>query len=145
KANGGQCVVGQAPYDVCLFEDGLTTVQPDVYVVCDRSKFDKKKLNGAPDLVIEVLSPSTAAYDKTVKLDDYRMAGVKEMWLVDYENGRIMVHQFAGGEGWSEGTTEPDLVKIYGMNDKVPVGIYDSALEIDFAQIDAYVKSVVGE
>jgi len=81
---GKKCQVFSAPFAVCL-ERGMghdTTVQPDLVVVCDSSKLDKKGCNGAPDIVIEILSPSTAKLDMGVKYDKYLEAGVLEYWIV---------------------------------------------------------------
>lgn len=132
RRKGGDCVPGIAPTDVNLLPDSLTNVQPDVYVVCNKDILKRKKIEGAPDLVVEVLSPSTAAYDRTVKMDDYRDAGVRELWFVDYDKGRVMVNHF-----------EQETTGIYGIRDKVPVGIFQGDLEIDFAEIDDYIKSIV--
>ena len=82
------CRTYVAPFDVRLPKadevDDLidTVVQPDVLVVCDRDKLDEAGLRGAPDWVVEVLSPSTAAHDQTRKLAAYERAGVAEVWLV---------------------------------------------------------------
>ncbi|MDO4869330.1 MAG: Uma2 family endonuclease [Bacillota bacterium] len=131
RANGGSCVAGVSPVDVELMPDSLTSVQPDIYVACDKRILQESKIQGAPDLIIEVLSPSTAAYDRTVKLDDYRDAGVRELWFVDYDGGRVLVNDF-----------ENERSVIYGIRDTVPVSIFDGALKIDFAEIDDYIKSI---
>jgi Uma2 family endonuclease len=65
---------------------------PDIFVVCDRKKLDKQACNGAPDLIIEVLSPSTARFDRLVKFNKYLEAGVKEYWIVDPDINTIQVH-----------------------------------------------------
>jgi Uma2 family endonuclease len=84
---GKPCEVFAAPVSVRLNpaqDNGDKTVlEPDIVVVCDPAKLDKRGVNGAPDLVIEVLSPSTARHDKLVKFHKYRAAGVREYWLVD--------------------------------------------------------------
>ena len=82
------CRTYLAPFDVRLpkgdeADDAIdTVVQPDVLVVCDRDKLDDAGLRGAPDWVVEVLSPSTAAHDQTRKLAVYERSGVAEVWLV---------------------------------------------------------------
>lgn len=138
---GGDCISGVAPLDFKMFEDSLTTVQPDVYIICDRSIVDNQKIQGAPDFIAEIISPSTAAYDKTVKVDEYRDAGVKEYWIVDYNAGKIMVHNFTS-ETEMKGGCVSYMISIYGMRDQVPVGIYNGDLKIDFAAIDDYIKSI---
>ena len=82
---GTSCKVFSAPFDVCLFADGddaKTVVQPDLLVVCDRTKLDGKRCNGAPDMVIEILSLSTASRDMLTKYNNYKRAGVREYWIV---------------------------------------------------------------
>ncbi|GFI47991.1 hypothetical protein IMSAGC019_03317 [Lachnospiraceae bacterium] len=95
---GKQCKAYPAPFGVRLFqragdspEDVDTIVEPDISVICDRSKLDQYGCNGAPDLVIEVLSPSTQRHDQLVKLNLYQRAGVREYWIVDPENKTVRV------------------------------------------------------
>lgn len=95
---GKQCKVYPAPFGVRLFEqDGDspenvdTVVEPDISVVCDRSKLDEHGCKGAPDLIVEVLSPSTQRHDQLVKLNLYQRAGVREYWIVDPENRTVRV------------------------------------------------------
>ena len=95
---GKRCKVYPAPFGVRLFEregetpeDVDTMVEPDLSVVCDRSKIDKHGCKGAPDLVVEILSPSTQRHDQLVKLDLYQRAGVREYWIVDPENKTVRV------------------------------------------------------
>ena len=93
---GKTCKVLAAPFDVCLFglgDEDTTVVQPDILVICDESLLiDKKRCNGAPDLVIEILSPSNAKHDRERKLNKYINAGVRECWLVDPVNKNVTVH-----------------------------------------------------
>lgn len=97
------CEVNVAPFDVRLpdtdeaDDDILTAVQPDIVVVCDSDKLDARGCRGAPDLVIEVLSPSTAAHDQTVKLAAYERHGVKEYWLVHPADRIVTVYAWAHG------------------------------------------------
>lgn len=96
---GRRCEAFIAPFDVRLpknneaDDDIETVVQPDVTVVCDPAKIDSKGCRGAPDWIIEVLSPRTAAHDQTVKLSAYERAGVKEVWLVHPTDRIVMVYQ----------------------------------------------------
>jgi Uma2 family endonuclease len=82
---GKPCQAFHAPFDVRLNADNEddTVVQPDILVVCDSSKLNEKGCTGAPDFVIEILSPSTARYDRIIKFESYRRAGVREYWIVD--------------------------------------------------------------
>ncbi|MCL2445498.1 MAG: Uma2 family endonuclease [Oscillospiraceae bacterium] len=94
---GKPCKLFTAPFDVRLFphktnkrEQGL--VQPDLFVVCDKSKRDGQRINGAPDLVIEILSPGNESHDRYKKLNLYIKAGVREYWIVDPKNLVIQVY-----------------------------------------------------
>jgi Uma2 family endonuclease len=90
---GKPCKVYPAPYAVRLNprEDGGddTVFEPDIVVVCDPAKRDKQGCKGPPDLVIEVLSPSTVRHDRIVKFRKYQQAGVREYWIVDPETQSI--------------------------------------------------------
>ena len=95
---GKNCEVYPAPFGARLFEqsedrpeDIDTVVEPDISVVCDQSKLDKHGCKGAPDLIIEILSPSSLRHDRLVKLNLYQRAGVREYWIVDPENRSVMV------------------------------------------------------
>jgi Uma2 family endonuclease len=92
-----------APSDVRLpkssEEDDLvdTVVQPDVLIVSDRKKVDARGVRGAPDWVAEVLSPSTARHDQTVKLSAYERAGVREVWLINPGDLTLTIYKLEGG------------------------------------------------
>lgn len=95
---GKPCKVYGAPFDVRLSDQAQssdnyvdTVVQPDVVVICDKTKLDDRGCNGAPDLVIEITSPSTAKMDLTVKFDLYQKHGVKEYWIVHPVEKTVMV------------------------------------------------------
>ena len=101
---GKKCRVYAAPFAVRLFErdedspdDVDTMVEPDLSVICDRNKIDKRGCKGAPDLVIEILSPSTRRHDRLVKLSLYQRAGVREYWIVDPDNGSVQVLTLTDG------------------------------------------------
>jgi Uma2 family endonuclease len=99
---GKPCKVYAAPFSVRLFplEDGRddTVVEPDITVVCDPAKLDDRGCKGPPDLVIEIVSPSTARYDRIVKFNKYREAGVREYWIADPEEGAIFAYVLKNGE-----------------------------------------------
>lgn len=93
------CEVFFAPLDVFLFtheeedtDDAETVVQPDLIVVCDDSRVDRRGYLGAPAIVIEILSPYTLTKDITVKRDLYERAGVAEYWVVDAGNQSVMIY-----------------------------------------------------
>jgi Uma2 family endonuclease len=92
---GKKCRVYIAPFDVKLSDD--IVVQPDVAVICDKTKYTDAGCTGAPDMIIEVLSPATASYDAIVKFNKYMTCGVGEYWLVDIQNRVVMVYLFRDG------------------------------------------------
>ena len=101
---GKKCEVYQAPFGVRLFEkdgdspdDVDTMVEPDISVVCDKNKLDKNGCKGEPDLVIEILSPSTVRHDRFVKLGLYQRAGVREYWIVEPETQTVQVYTLENG------------------------------------------------
>lgn len=105
---GKNCRLLTSPIDVLLphgteeDDDVDTVVQPDLVVVCDRAKITRKGVRGAPDLVIEVLSPSTATRDQVVKRQLYQQHGVREYWLVDPDDGWVLVYRQKERGGFEE-------------------------------------------
>ena len=93
---GKPCQVFASPLDVRLFpkkdKSDNTVVQPDMLVVCDKNKIDKGSINGAPDLVIEIISPSNTHSDLFLKFQYYLKAGVREYWVIDPEQKKVQVH-----------------------------------------------------
>jgi Uma2 family endonuclease len=98
---GKPCEVYPAPFSVRLFpeEDGSddTVVEPDITVVCDPFKLDDRGCNGAPDFIIEIISPSTARHDRIVKFNKYREAGVREYWIADPEEKIVSAYVLKDG------------------------------------------------
>ncbi len=125
RRNKGECHVMMAPMDVRLDCDNRTMVQPDVLVVCDRSKIKRWGIMGAPDFVMEVLSKSTKRRDCFKKLVKYMEAGVKEYWILDPDSKTLIVYCFE----------KESLPAIYGLNGKVPVAIFEGKLEIDLSMV----------
>jgi Uma2 family endonuclease len=95
---GKPCKVYPAPFGVRLSEKEDTIFEPDIVVVCDESKLGDRICVGAPDLVIEILSPSTARMDRILKFRKYREAGVREYWIVDPELNCVQVGILKNGE-----------------------------------------------
>lgn len=112
----------QAPLALYLNRDNETYLEPDLMVVCDESRLDEKGCHGAPDMVAEIVSPSSRSRDYLMKLSLYQKAGVREYWIVDPEQGKIMVYRFDIGN-----------VEIYGFQDTVGLSVLDG-LEIDFSK-----------
>ena len=124
-SNGGDCVPLVAPMDVQLDCDDRTMVQPDVLVVCDRNKITKERIVGAPDLVVEILSPSTWYHDAIRKLLKYKKAGVREYWIVMPHNQQVLAYWFQ----------ESDLPVEYSFKDTVPVHIWEGRCKVDFKKL----------
>ena len=125
RKKGGSCRAFAAPTDVKLDMDNRTMVQPDVFIICDKSKVTRRWVNGSPDFVAEVLSPSTKNKDIFIKTLKYREAGTKELWLIDPIEKSILTYVFV-----------PETkVKMYSFADKVPVMIYNGECQVDFAEI----------
>ena len=94
KKNGGSCEVYAAPFAVFLNEDDTTYLEPDISVICDSSKLDERGCQGAPDWVIEIVSPGSKQMDYFKKLFLYRNAGVREYWIVDPTKKHVIVYKF---------------------------------------------------
>lgn len=127
QKNQGTCSVFIAPLDVQLDCDDKTMVQPDIILVCDRNKITEKRIYGAPDFCIEIMSFSTRSHDRKTKLRKYRLAGVKEYWMVDIQKRQTICYFF-------EDTVNP---AIFPFEKPVPLRIFNSRLTIHFSKIEA--------
>lgn len=120
----GDCEVFPAPFDVILSKEPLTIVQPDIMIVCDKDKLDEQWCNGAPDFIIEIVSPNNSSDDYIKKAYYYENYGVREYWIVDPKRKTVTVHYFEGNE-----------VSIQlPFESAIKVNIYDD-LYINFADI----------
>jgi len=159
RSQKGKCRVYHAPFDVRLpvndsgDDDKIyDVVQPDICVVCDLSKLDEKGCMGAPDLIVEILSPSTAMHDRSYKKDLYERCGVKEYWIIDTRNKVIEVYWLVDGkyvlndmyfepdEHWlnHHSTTDEDRAKVkYKFKTSLFDGLVIDIREI-FEGIDDY-------
>ncbi|MCL1835153.1 MAG: Uma2 family endonuclease, partial [Oscillospiraceae bacterium] len=115
---GKQCKVYLAPFGVKLSvgEGADTILEPDLFVVCDRSKLDDSGHNGGPDMVIEVLSPSTSKKDRTIKFDKYLQSGVRELWFVDPVDKTVIVHILKNGEYFSKAYDDKGTVSVHVLD-----------------------------
>ncbi|MBR2188775.1 MAG: Uma2 family endonuclease [Eubacterium sp.] len=104
-----------------------TLLEPDIQIFREASKNTGGYLKGAPDFVIEILSPSTRRKDEKLKLRKYREIGVRECWLIDPAAEWIKVYHFHGKAKSS--------AALYSFRDTIPVGICESGLRIDFSKI----------
>ncbi|MDR3305048.1 MAG: Uma2 family endonuclease [Clostridiales Family XIII bacterium] len=122
------CKAFVAPIDIRLNADAEddTVVQPDVLIVCDREKIDERGIRGAPDLVVEVISPSSEAYDSGVKLDRYLKAGVRECWIVNPADHIIRVY--------TKNSNGEEAMKAYGRDDTVQAEIFPG-LSVSFKTV----------
>ena len=94
----GSCEVFPAPFAVFLYADDKNYVEPDISVICDKTKLDDRGCNGAPDWIIEITSPSNPHMDYDIKLFKYRTAGVREYWIVNPRKENVMVYGLENGE-----------------------------------------------
>ena len=129
---GKKCSVFGSPIDVCFSEADSDIkhikewVEPDLVIVCDKNKIKEKRIVGVPDLVVEILSKSTAKKDKLIKFNRYQSAGVKEYWIVDPSNEHIDVYLLENGGYKHSGA--------YFRDDRIPVHIFDG-FSIDMANV----------
>ncbi len=114
ESKNGDCKVYLAPFSVFLNEDDKNYVEPDISIICDSDKLNDKGCVGAPDWIIEIVSPSSRKMDYYKKLFKYRMAGVKEYWVVDPDRKIVTVYEF-----------KHDNMEEYSFGEEVPVGIYE--------------------
>jgi Uma2 family endonuclease len=126
RANGGSCEVYPAPFAVFLESDsGTDYFEPDISVICDKGKLDDKGCNGAPDLIIEVVSPSSRKMDYFTKNLAYLDAGVREYWIVDPQKKITTIYRF------EEEDVAPVVVP---FEYNIPVGIYGD-LQLNISQL----------
>lgn len=130
--HGKPCEVYSAPFCVRLDDEKndyavRNVVEPDITIVCDKSKLDEKGCKGAPEMIIEIISPSTGKIDKIVKFNKYEKTGVKVYWIVEPELKlvNVFILQTNGRYG------RPD---VFSDEDKIKVSIF-SDLEIDMKAV----------
>nr|WP_300658211.1 Uma2 family endonuclease [uncultured Acetatifactor sp.] len=125
RKKGGDCQVFPAPFDVKLSDRPLNIVQPDLMVVCDKDKLDGKRCNGAPDFIIEIVSPGNPSDDYIRKLYHYQNAGVREYWIVDPRTEKVIVYHLE----------QPDFqMASYTFQDKIQANIWED-FWIDFQEL----------
>lgn len=133
--NDGKCEAGIAPIDVQLDCDDKTMVQPDVLILCNNEKILKGRVFGAPDFVLEVISPSTKRKDYFKKLEKYENAGVREYWILDPYKKQLIVFFFEG-----------DIyAQLHNLTQPVPVHIYEGKLQIRFDHILKWCSDITKE
>ncbi len=128
------CKIYLAPFDVRFpraneaDEDIITVVQPDLTVVCDASKLDDRGCKGAPDLVVEIISPHTAKKDLDYKFRIYEKEAVPEYWVI-YPHDRMVIVYHLNAEG------EYKRDKIYGHNNVIPLSLGEKELEVELSSV----------
>ncbi len=128
KSKGGSCRVYPAPFAVKLKADRNTIVEPDISVICDRNKFTDRGCTGAPDWIIEIVSPNNSSHDYIRKLNLYEEAGVREYWIVDPIKKNVFVYYLE---------QEKFKVEAYTFHEPIKVNIFED-FSINFAELDLY-------
>lgn len=126
RSKNGSCKVYPAPFAVKIFEDDTTIVEPDISVICDKNKLTDRGCTGAPDWIIEIVSPGNSSHDYIYKLNLYAKAGVREYWIVNPMKQSIYVYYLENGQ--------VETVS-YTFQDKIKANIYDD-LWIDFNELN---------
>ena len=124
--HNGTCEIYPAPFAVFLNEDDRNYVEPDLSIICNSDKLSEKGCNGAPDWIIEIVSPASKQMDYYTKLFKYRSAGVRNYWIIDPDRQKITVWDFEAGS-----TAD------FTFSDSIAVGIYDD-LTIDFPTLKVW-------
>ena len=110
----GSCKIYPAPFAVFLNKDNTTYVEPDISIICDKNKLDDRGCNGAPDFIIEIVSPSSRRTDYNIKNAAYAEAGVREYWIVDPAKERTTIYRYE----------EDAAPMIFSFEQTIMVGIY---------------------
>lgn len=124
-SKNGSCRVYPAPFAVKLNPNSQTIVEPDISVICDQNKLTDRGCTGAPDWIIEIVSPNNASHDYIMKLNLYADAGVREYWIVDPARESILVYYLE---------QEQFALTAYTFHDKIKVNIYED-LYIDMENL----------
>lgn len=127
RQNRKDCSVSNSVFNVHLStDDDENVLQPDILVVCDRSKISQRGIEGAPDLVIDIASPLTKRKDGGLKLMSYMDAGVREYWVVDTEKEKVVIYTLVD---------DYPVTKFHTFDDVIPVGIFDGECQIDMKAV----------
>ena len=116
ESNHGSCEIYPAPFAVFIKKDDKNYVEPDISVICDKSKLSDRGCEGAPDFIIEIVSPSSRRMDYYKKCALYAESGVREYWIVDPEKQRTMIYRY-------EDDAAPMIVP---FEQDLAVGIYNN-------------------
>ena len=130
-----ECMVLLSPLDVMLDGDDRTVVQPDLVILCDRSKMRKGRIFGAPDMLIEIVSPGSRRMDFLLKVAKYIPAGVREYWIIDYKKRQVMIYRN------NEDNEDLDI-SLLPMDEDIPVGISGGSCIIRMGEILNYLDAL---
>ena len=131
RSKDGSCEVYPAPFAVKLFNDRDNTVEPDISVICAPEKLTDRGCTGAPDWIIEIISPGNPEHDYVRKLNLYLDAGVREYWIVDPRTRTVLVYYL------DQDNMDGFKVRQYTFQDKIRVNIYED-LRIDFGGLNLW-------
>lgn len=126
KPKGSRCRALAAPFSVQLHRGEDTVLEPDISVICDTDKITPRGCVGAPDWIIEIVSPSNPGHDYITKLGLYHDAGVREYWIIDAQREQIYVYNM---------DNDHLILNAYSFRDTIKAGIYED-LYIDFSSLD---------
>lgn len=132
RTNGGSCVPLLCPVGVFLGEDASDYLIPDFTVTCDRSRIFEDGIHGAPDFVLEVLSPATESKDRYVKFTKYCTAGVREYWIIDPKKQIVTINYFTGKA----------VTKIHPLTGTLPIGIFEQPCLVDLDRLKKAMDSL---
>lgn len=123
RKNKGNCELLPAPFGVYIKKDDRNYVEPDISVICHENKLDEKSCHGAPDWVIEIVSPSSRKMDYVRKTTLYQETGVREYWIVDPKKEMVTIYE---ADQW-------DIPVCHSFTEEIRVGIYKD-LYLSFAE-----------
>ena len=129
-ASGKPCIALVAPTDVQLDKDEWTMVQPDIMIICKNDRLTYKEIYGSPDFVIEIISPWTRKKDYTIKPHKYQAAGVREYWILDPYQEKLLIYDFE----------ESDIPRICGLDKDVPIGISEGEIVIRMESVRKWIE-----
>lgn len=130
RQKGGDCIPLLSPIDVRLDCDDKTMVQPDLIILCDRDKIKRWGIMGAPDFILEILSPATRRKDCTKKVQKYSDAGVKEYWIIDPEKKLLLTYDFI----------HDNMPCFHPLTGTAGLALYDGDLQIDLDEIAGLIQ-----
>lgn len=130
EKKGGDCIPLLSPLNVRLDCDDRTMVQPDLVILCDRDKIKRWGIMGAPDFILEILSPSTRRKDCIKKLQKYSDAGVREYWIIDPRKRVLLTYDF----------TQDDMPCLYPLTGTAGIALYNGELQIDLDEISGLIQ-----